>query len=99
MREKGKGSRRWFFVNSKSFEFSVEGEGRKLKVIIIERSRGRVSWIRFGEEGLKTLLKRVEFFISEATSKKEALIGRSMEEGTVWIARKMKLDVVSSTRL
>ena len=59
----GKGSRRWFAVDSKSFEFSEEGEGRKVKVFIIERSKGRVSWIRFGEEGAKVLLKGVESFI------------------------------------
>ena len=40
MRENGKGSRRWFSVDSKSFEFSVEGEGRKMKVFITERRAG-----------------------------------------------------------
>ena len=34
-----------------------------MKVFIIERSKGRVSWIRFGEEGAKVLLKGVESFI------------------------------------
>ena len=28
--------------------------------VIIERSRGVVAWIRFGEEGVSTLLKGVE---------------------------------------
>ena len=66
MREKGNGSRRWFAINSKSFELSLEGEGRKMKVFITERSRGRVSWIRFGEEGLKILLKGVDTYRSGA---------------------------------
>ena len=39
MRENGKGIRRWFPSDSKSFEFSVEGEGGKMKVFITERSR------------------------------------------------------------
>ena len=36
------------------------GEGKKTKYFITERSRGKVSWIRFGEEGLFNLLKNVE---------------------------------------
>ena len=66
----GKGIRRWFSVDSKSFEFLVEGEGKKLKAIIIERSRGCVSWIRFGKEGLKSVLKGVDFFRREVVTKR-----------------------------
>ena len=51
--------RRWFSVNSKSFEIEEVGEGNKAKVLITERRRGRNSWIRFGEEGTRTLLKSV----------------------------------------
>ena len=39
------------------------GEGRKAKVFITERSRGRSSWIRFGK-GVKILIKGVETFAS-----------------------------------
>ena len=52
--------RRWFSVDSKYFELKVEEEGRKVQVIITERLRGRSSWIRFGEEGARILLKGVE---------------------------------------
>ena len=52
--------RRWFSVDSKSFEIKVEREGRKEQVIIIERRRGRISWIRFREGGVRFLLKGVE---------------------------------------
>ena len=38
----------------------MEGEGKKKKYVITERSRGKVSWIRFGEEGLFNLLKNVD---------------------------------------
>ena len=58
--------RRWFFVDSKSFEIKVEGGGRKVQVIITERRRGRSSWIRFGEEEVRILLKEVESFRREA---------------------------------
>ena len=58
--------RRWFSVDSKSFEIKVEGEGRKAQVIITERRRGRSSWIRFREEGVRILLKGVESFRREA---------------------------------
>ena len=58
--------RRWFSVDSKSFELKVEGEGRKFQVFITERRRGRSFWIRFGEEGARILLKGVESFKREA---------------------------------
>ena len=57
--------RRWFSVDSKSFEIKVEGEGRKVQVIITERRRGWSSWIHFREEGVRILLKGVEFFRRE----------------------------------
>ena len=50
----------WFAVEAKSFEISVDGEGKKTKYIITERSRGKVSWIRFGEEGLSNLRRNVD---------------------------------------
>ena len=52
---------KWFFVDAKSFEISVEGEGRKLEVIITERCKGLVSWIRFREDELKNFLKGIDF--------------------------------------
>ena len=53
---------KWFSIDAKSFKISMEGEGRKLKVIITERYRGLVSWIRFGKDGLKNLLKGIDFY-------------------------------------
>ena len=50
----------WFAVESKSFEFKMEGEGKKAKCFITERSRGLASWIRFGVEGMNKLLLGVE---------------------------------------
>ena len=50
----------WFAVESKSFELKLEGEGKKAKCFITERSRGIASWIRFGAEGLNKLLLGVE---------------------------------------
>ena len=69
MREKGGGRRRWFSVDSKSFEFAVKGEGRQSKVIITERRRGQVSSIQFGEEDAKTLLMGVASFRNEVATK------------------------------
>ena len=57
--------RRWFSIDSKSFEIKVEGEGRKVQVIITERRRGRSSWIHFREEGVRILLKGVKSFRRE----------------------------------
>ena len=50
----------WFAVESKSFEFTMEGEGKKTKFFITERSKGIASWIRFGVEGMHNILMGVE---------------------------------------
>ena len=52
-----RGSRRWFTVEVKSFEILVEGVGRRKQFFIIEKSKGGILWIRFGEGSLGTLLK------------------------------------------
>ena len=54
------GNANWFAVEAKSFEITVDGEGKKTKYVITERSRGKVSWIRFGEEGLFNLMRNVD---------------------------------------
>ena len=65
--------RRWFSFDSKSFKFMVEGEGRKSQVFIIERRRGRISWICFGEERARILLKEVESFRRQAYKNSKGL--------------------------
>ena len=50
----------WFAIESKSFKISMEGEGKKERFFIIEHSRGLSLWIRFGEEGMRKFLTRVE---------------------------------------
>ena len=37
----------------------MEGEGRRKQYFIIEKSKGGISWIRFGEGSLGTLWKGV----------------------------------------
>ena len=61
IRSKGKRRKgeKWFANEAKSFEIKVKGSGSKLKGYVIERSKALVSWIRFGELGLKSLLKGV----------------------------------------
>lgn len=49
-----------FDVELRSFEISVEDAGGKLRGIILERSRGFNSWIRFGDISLSCLLEGVE---------------------------------------
>ena len=65
--------RRWFSVDSKSFKIEEAGQGNKAKVFITERRRGRSSWIRFGEEGARTLLKSVVSLRKEADKNIEGL--------------------------
>ncbi|RVW78759.1 hypothetical protein CK203_059331 [Vitis vinifera] len=50
----------WFVVESKSFEVSVEEVRGKLREIIMERSMGFISWIRFGDGSLRRLLEGIE---------------------------------------
>ena len=51
------GSQRcWFAVDSNFFECSIEVDGRRLQGVILERSRGYSSWIRFGLCSLSFLL-------------------------------------------
>ena len=38
----------------------MEGEGKKKRFFITERSRGLSLWIRFGEEGMRNFLTGVE---------------------------------------
>ena len=64
----------WFAVEAKSFEITVEGAGKKTKYVITERSRGYVSWICFGEEGLFYLLKNVEECLNAPTLVRRSLV-------------------------
>ena len=65
--------RRWFAVDSKCFKIKEVGEGSKAQVLITERRRGRSSWIRFGEEGARTLLKSVVSLRKQAYNNNEGL--------------------------
>ena len=49
-------------MDSKSFEISMDVFGEKLKGIIVERSKGLTSWIKFGSLSLCCLLEGVEAY-------------------------------------
>ena len=55
-----RGGKGWFAVEKKSFEIYVEDLGERLRGVIVERSRSFSSWIRFGQQGLESLLQGVE---------------------------------------
>ena len=55
-----KGGKCWFAVESKTFKISIEEVQGKQRGIILERSKGFSSWIRFGEKSLCYLLEGVE---------------------------------------
>ena len=59
-----RGLKKWFSIDSKSFEISVEGEGRLLKGFITERRKEVVSWVCF-REGLCILLKSIDLCCKE----------------------------------
>ena len=66
----------WFAVEAKSFEITAEGEGKKTKYVITERGRGKVSWIRFGEEGLFNLMKNVDECRNATTPEGRSIVWR-----------------------
>ena len=66
--------RRCFSVESKAFEIEEVGAGKKVMVVITERRWGKMSWIRFGEEGAKFLLKCMELLRAEAVKNTEGLV-------------------------
>ena len=59
MKEVPRGGRRWFAVESKSFELLIDDAGGKLRGCIWERC-GITSWIRFVDLSLSSLLAGVE---------------------------------------
>ena len=66
----GDGRKKWFVVDSKFFKISMEGKGNKFKGFIMERRKGFVSWICFGESGMRNLLKGVEIIHKEESKVK-----------------------------
>ena len=67
------------------FEISIEDSAEMVREVIVERSRGFSSWIRFGKWGLESLLQGVDVWC------KQELFGRLVrsweEEG-----RKYRLE-------
>ena len=55
-----KGGKSWFAVESKTFKISIEEIRGKPRGIILERSKGFSSWIKFGEKSFSFLLEGVE---------------------------------------
>ena len=78
MHENGEGNKRWFSIDSKSFEITMEGGGNKLKGIITKWRKGFVSWIRFEEADLVKLLKGFKLFAERKARSKGYSIGRRM---------------------
>ena len=75
----------WVAIESKTSEVSIEEIKGKLKGIIVERSRGFSSWIRFGVSSLRKLLECFEECCRE--EKKGRLVKVWEEEG-----RKFRLE-------
>ena len=82
----------WFAVESKSFEFTMEGEGKKAKCFIAKWSRGIALWIQFGVEGMNKLLMGVEECCRVFVPAIEGpLFGGRMEDHSDWSVRKTTL--------
>ncbi|RVX03363.1 hypothetical protein CK203_019941 [Vitis vinifera] len=75
----------WVAIELKTFEVSIEEVKGKLKGIIVERSRGFSSWIRFGVSSLRKLLEGFKECCRE--EKKGRLVKVWEEEG-----RKFRLE-------
>nr|CAN79200.1 hypothetical protein VITISV_034334 [Vitis vinifera] len=84
-----KGGKSWFAVESKTFEISIEETRGKLRGVILERSKGFSSWIKFGAKSLSSLLEGVEEWCREESSSRSL---RAWEEG----GRKYRLECRSN---
>ena len=84
-----KGGKSWFAVESKTFEISIEETRDKLRGVIMERSKGFSSWIKFGEKSLSSLLEGVEDWCREESSSRRL---RVWEKG----GRKYRLECHSN---
>jgi hypothetical protein len=80
------GGSRWFNIESKSFEFALEGTG----VRIIERGRNSVSNITLGKEGTKWLGIGMAAIVK--LSPEQSFVRTHREEGRVFILQKNKND-------
>ncbi|RVW50374.1 hypothetical protein CK203_086394 [Vitis vinifera] len=79
----------WFAMESKTFEISIEEIRGKLRGVILERSKGFSSWIKFGEKSFSSLLEGVEDWCREESSSRRL---RVWEEG----GRKYRLECRSN---
>ncbi|KAL6335866.1 hypothetical protein AAG906_003491 [Vitis piasezkii] len=84
-----KGGKCWFAVESKTFEISIEVVRGKPRGIILEKSKGFFSWIRFREKSLSFLLEGVEAWCRGKSSSRHLKIWE--EEG-----RKFRLECCSN---
>ena len=85
MKEVPRDGRKWFAVESKSFELLIDVVRGKLRVCIWERCRGITSWIRFGDASLRSLLTGVKTCCRGRDDRSQSLVWE--EEG-----RKYRLE-------
>ncbi|RVW80659.1 hypothetical protein CK203_044359 [Vitis vinifera] len=83
------GGKSWFAVESKTFEITIEETRGKLRGVILERSKGFSSWIKFGAKSLSSLLEGVEEWCRDESSSRSL---RAWEEG----GRKYRLECRSN---
>ena len=77
---RGPGKRKtWFVIEAKTFEISIEEKNKKLRGCIWERSKGVISWVRFGESSLQRLLLGIED--CDMISRKQEWFANWEEEG------------------
>ncbi|RVW36101.1 hypothetical protein CK203_079675 [Vitis vinifera] len=90
MKEVPRGGRRWFAVESKSFELLIDDAGGKLRGCIWERC-GITSWIRFGDLSLSSLLAGVEMIEAGPSS------GRR-REGSTGLKDPLSIEVLKKEK-
>ncbi|RVX16454.1 hypothetical protein CK203_005910 [Vitis vinifera] len=82
MKEVPRDGRRWFAVESKSFELLTDVVRGKLRGCIWERCRGTTSWIRFGDASLRSLLTGVETCCRGRDDRSRSLVWEEEEGST-----------------
>ena len=69
----------WFVIEAKKFEISIEEKNKKLRECIWGRSKGAISWVRFGETSLQRFLLGIED--CDMISRKQEWFANWEEEG------------------
>ena len=94
----GEEGKRWFAVESKSFDISVEELGGRLRGVIVERGRGYSRWVRLGSLVYAAFWQEWKLVVEMLGCRGGVKGGRREEGFSGWNVWRMGLEGSYSTR-